>query len=50
MNIVVLADSENGSCDRDEDRPLDHDEEIDMDNFEYCSDAHIKNKCHNSFI
>ena len=44
LNIVVLADSEDGSCDRDEDRPLDHDEEIDMDDFEYCPIAHTKDK------
>jgi len=37
--FLFSTDSEDGSSDRDEDRPLESDKEIDMDDFEYCPDA-----------
>ena len=40
----MLADSEDGSCDRDEDSPLDQDKEINMDCYEYCPDANTNDK------
>ena len=39
-----MADSEDETCDRDDEKSLDHDEEIDMDDYEFCADAHTKDK------
>ena len=36
----MLTDSEDGCPERDDDRPLDHDEEIAMDDYEYCPDVY----------
>ena len=38
-HFFSFADSEDGSSVRDDDRPLDHDEELDMDDYEYCPDG-----------
>ena len=38
----MLTDSEDVSSERDDNRPLDHDEEIDMDDYEYCPHVHSK--------
>ena len=38
--LIDFADSEDETRDRDDEKPLDHDEEIDMDDYEYCPDEH----------
>ena len=39
-----MADSEDETRDRDNKKPLDHDKEIDMDDYEYCADAYTKDE------
>ena len=40
LNLIVLTDSEDRCCERDDDRPLDHYEEIDMEDYEYCPNVY----------
>ena len=40
LNLIVLTDSEDGCCEQDDDRPLDHYEEIDMEDYEYCPNVY----------
>ena len=39
-DLLVQTDSEDGCPKRDDNRPLDHNEEIDMDDYKYCPDVY----------